>query len=130
MAQQPIEIILAQRLASHLAMPVFLVGADGAMLYYNDAAESIIGIRFDETGTVPKEVWSSAVTWLDGDGNAFEPGESPVVKSVETRRPAHATLGLRGIDGVERQVTGTALPLESGQGTHLGVLIFFWEVGQ
>ena len=130
MAQQPIEIILAQRLASHLAMPVFLVGADGAMLYYNDAAESIIGIRFDETGTVPKDVWAQAVTWIDEDGNQLPPEVSPVVESVNTRRPVHRTLTLRGIDGVERRVTGTALPLESGQGIHLGVLTTFWEADE
>lgn len=124
---QPIEIILAQRLASHLAMPVFLVGADGAMLYYNDAAESIIGLRFDETGTVPMEVWSQAVTWLDDEGNRLGPEASPVVDALEHHRPVHRSLIMRGIDGVERPVTGTSLPITSGQGRHLGVLTVFWE---
>jgi len=126
-AQQPIEIILAQRLASHLAMPVFLVGADGAMLYYNDAAESIIGMRFDETGMVPMEVWSQAVAWLDQDGEPLGPDASPAVRALQEWRPVHSSLVMRGIDGIERPVTGTSIPLESGQGRPLGVLTLFWE---
>jgi PAS domain-containing protein len=108
-------------------MPVFLVGADGAMLYYNDAAESIIGMRFDETGMVPMEVWSQAVAWLDQDGEPLGPDASPAVRALQEWRPVHSSLVMRGIDGIERPVTGTSIPLESGQGRPLGVLTLFWE---
>ena len=41
MPQQPIELILMRQLANYLSMPVFLVGADEILLYYNEAAEAL-----------------------------------------------------------------------------------------
>ena len=127
MAQQPIEIILAQRMASHLAMPVFLVGADGQMLYYNEAAEAIIGLRYDETGSVPMQRWATVLTPRSPDGRALASDETPVVEALRTRRPVHRSMVLEGLDGVERHVTGTAVPIEGQGDRHLGVLTFFWE---
>ena len=50
----PIQIILTQRLASYLSVPVFLVDHKGDLLFYNEPAESFVGRRFDETGAMPK----------------------------------------------------------------------------
>lgn len=127
MAQHPIELILAQRLASHLAMPVFLVGADGALLYYNDAAEAIFGYRFDETGSVPMEVWATVLAPADPDGTPLPADEMPVVRALRTRQPIQGALRIRGLDGVDREITGTVLPLEGQGGRHVGALAVFWE---
>lgn len=127
MAQQPIEVILAQRLASHLAMPVFLADADGALLFYNDAAEDIIGLRYDETGSVPMEVWARALVPRDHEGRELATAEMPIVEALTSRRPVHRSMVLRGLDGVDRSVTGTAVPIEGQGGRHLGVLTVFWE---
>lgn len=52
MSQKEIEVILARHLASYLAMPIFLVDPEGTLVYYNDPAEKILGLRFAETGEV------------------------------------------------------------------------------
>lgn len=127
MAQHPVEVILAQRLLAHLAMPGFLVDADGAMLFYNDAAEDVIGLRYDETGSVPMAAWATALAPRDEDGRPLAAEETPVVVALTSRRPVHRSMRLRGLDGVDRTVTGTAVPLEGQGGRHLGVLALFWE---
>lgn len=127
MAQHPIEVILAQRLLAHMAMPGFLVDADGAMLFYNDAAEDVIGLRYDETGAVPMEVWATALSPRDAEGRPLRADETPVVEALVSRRPVHRSMHLRGLDGVDRTVTGTAVPLEGQGGRHLGVMTLFWE---
>ena len=47
---QPIEVILMRELAGHLATPIFVVNADGDLLFYNEPAEKLLGSRFDESG--------------------------------------------------------------------------------
>ena len=53
MAQKPIELILMRQLASSLVMPIFLVDTSGTLVYYNEPAEQILGVRFDEIGEMP-----------------------------------------------------------------------------
>ena len=45
-------LILARELASNLAMPMFLVDTRGMLVYYNDAAEIVIGKPFAELGVI------------------------------------------------------------------------------
>ena len=49
---QPIQIILMRQLAGYLSVPLFLVGPNGDLLFYNEPAEAILGRRFDETGAM------------------------------------------------------------------------------
>ena len=57
----PIQIILARQLAGYLSVPVFLVDQKGNLLFYNEPAEAILGRRFEETGAMPAEVWSTTL---------------------------------------------------------------------
>ena len=47
-AQQNLILILARDFASRLATAVFLVDADGTVVYYNEAAERLLGTKFVE----------------------------------------------------------------------------------
>ena len=49
---QPIQIILMKQLAGYLSIPLFLVGPNGDLLFYNEPAEALLGRRFDETGAM------------------------------------------------------------------------------
>jgi hypothetical protein len=40
---QPIQIILMRQLAGYLSVPLFLVGPNGDLLFYNEPAEAILG---------------------------------------------------------------------------------------
>jgi len=55
----PIQIILTRQLAGYLSVPTFLVDPNGTLLFYNEPAEVLLGRRFDETGAMPAEEWST-----------------------------------------------------------------------
>ena len=50
MPNQEIEIILSRQWADNLSIPVFLVDTKGNLLFFNEPAEAILGLRFEETG--------------------------------------------------------------------------------
>jgi PAS domain-containing protein len=60
MAQREIEVIMLRQLASYLAMPIFIVDPRGSLDFYNEAVEIILGKRFEETGEMSAEEWSTA----------------------------------------------------------------------
>ena len=45
-------LILARELASNLATPMFLLDAGGMLVFYNDAAELLLGKPFAELGEI------------------------------------------------------------------------------
>jgi PAS domain-containing protein len=130
--QHPIELILLRQLASYLDMPVFVIDADGRLVYYNEPAELLLGRRFDEIGSLELDEWLSAFRPSDEDGRSLGAAEVPLLVALRERRPVHRALWISGLDGVRRPIGATAIPL-TGQGGHfIGALAFFWiqPVGQ
>jgi PAS domain-containing protein len=123
----PIEIILLKQVAGYLATPVFLVDEDGSLAYYNEPAEDLLGQRYEETGQIPLEVWGKLWPATLPDGRPLDPEELPIAVAVRDRRPVQATISIRGLDGHDRDLTITALPLEAEDGAHLGAFAIFWE---
>ncbi|MBV9309559.1 MAG: hypothetical protein JOZ73_01935, partial [Solirubrobacterales bacterium] len=70
-AQKPLELILARNLLSSLSTPAFLVGEQGTLLFFNEAAAVMLGRRFEETGTL------SATEWT-GEFGPFGANEEPI----------------------------------------------------
>src|SRR5262245_12622533 len=124
---QPIEIILMRELAGHLATPVFVVDADGDLLFYNEPAERLLGSRFDETGKMPFSQWSTLFTPTNAAGMAIPANELPLAIAVQERRPAQGAMWIRALDGGHRELTVTAIPLQGQWGEHLGAAAIFWE---
>lgn len=128
MKQQEIEIILSRHWASHLTTPVFLVDPEGNLLYYNEAAEQILGRRFAETGKMGEDEWSTAFKFTDDDGEPLDPKELPLSIALNQFRPAHKCLWLTGLDNVRRYIETTCFPIV-GQSDHfLGAIALFWEL--
>jgi PAS domain-containing protein len=126
-AQKPVEIILMRQLASYLAMPIFLVDPRGDMLFYNERAEAILGSRYEETGEMPLEEWSTVFEPTDENGLALPARMLPLSIALYERRASHRVLRIRGLDGVSRRIGVTAFPLEGQGGRHLGAVAIFWE---
>ena len=124
---QPIEIILMRELADHLATPIFVVDADGDLLFYNEPAEKLLGSRFDETGMMPFAEWATVFTPTDEHGAPIPPDGLPLGIAVQQHRPAHGDMWIRGLDGERRKLTVTAFPLKGQWGEHLGSAAIFWE---
>lgn len=124
---QPIEIILMRELAGHLATPIFVVDTAGDLLFYNDPAERLLGSRFDETGMMPFAEWSTVFNPTDSQGRPIPPDDLPLAIAAQQRRPAQGGMWIRGLDGVSRELTVTAIPLQGQWGEHLGAAAIFWE---
>jgi PAS domain-containing protein len=124
----PIQIILLRQLAGHLSVPLFLVDPRGDLLFYNEPAEIVLGRRFDETGRMPMEVWSSVFQPLDENKQALAPDSVALAITLVTRRPAHQRMFIQGLDSVSRHIEVTSLPIVGLQGEFLGAVALFWEI--
>jgi PAS domain-containing protein len=107
MAQQPIELILMRELADLLATPIFVVDGEGGLVFYNELAEELLGRRFEETGPMPAEEWSTVFEPVDVDGNPMAPADLPLVVALREGHAAHETFDIRGLDGTTRQLETT-----------------------
>lgn len=128
MAQYEIEVILARQLAEQLVMPIFIVSPSGDLLFYNEPAESVLGLRYDETGAMPASEWSTIFKPVDEDGKPINPEDLPLMISLMKRHPAHSRFWIQGLDGVLRQIDVTAFPLSAQADRFLGAVAIFWEV--
>jgi PAS domain-containing protein len=125
--QQPIEMILLRQLAEHLAIPVWVIDAEGDLVFFNEAAEPTLGLRADDVDQMPYAAWTVGFNPRDLKGNVV-PGESlPPVKALREKKPQHDTLEITGADGVARQIVITAFPLTGGHGDVMGSVTMFWE---
>jgi PAS domain-containing protein len=128
MPQQPIEIILTRHWASYLAVPVWVMSETGDLLYYNEAAEAVLGRRFDEAGEMPGTELATIFQTTAEDGSPVESEAIPINVALLERRPAHRRLRFRSLDGVWRLVDAAAFPIEGQGGRQLGAVAIFWEV--
>lgn len=116
MAQQPIEIILLRQWATHLATPVWIAATDGRLIFYNEPAESLLGVRFEDAGEMHVEQLSDIFSALDEYGNAIPHGEGPLSVALLQRKPAQRALRYRALDGVWHDAEVTAFPLTARAG--------------
>jgi PAS domain-containing protein len=126
-AQRSIELILFRQLATSLAVPVFLVDEEGDLVFLNEAAELLLGIRFDDIDEMPFEEWSTGFRARADDGRLLEVDDVPLVSALRGRRPTHRSIQITGSDGVDRTLAVTAFPLEGGRGRLIGAVAMFWE---
>jgi PAS domain-containing protein len=121
-------VILTRQLASYLAMPIFIVDPQGTLIFYNEPAEMILGLRFDETGEMPFAEWAAVFTPMDERGSPLAPAALPLAIALGERRSAHSDFYIRGMDHVLRHIEVTAFPLMGQASRNLGAVALFWEV--
>src|SRR5262245_64814167 len=81
-AQHPVEMILVRQLASYLFVPVLVFDTTGTVVFYNEPAERILGVRFEETRRIDREEADRLVELSDDPGAGPEDSERPLdVKS-------------------------------------------------
>ena len=127
MVPKEVEMILARQLASFLALPIFLVGGSGDLIYYNEPAEAVLGCRFEETGEMSAETWSTMFRPHDDQGNPVAPDMLPLVIAVRLRRPAHSSFWIRALDQSKHFIDVTAIPVIGQSDRFLGAMAIFWE---
>ncbi len=127
MTAPAIQMVLLKQVASYLAMPIFVVDAEGALVYYNEPAEELLGHRYEETEQIPLELWGRMWTPTDSRGELLSPERLPLGIAVRERKPTQETMWIQGMDGVTRRITITAIPIDGGASELLGALAIFWE---
>jgi PAS domain-containing protein len=125
---QQVEVILARQLAGYLALPVVIVDPNLVVVYYNEAAERLLGRRFDEGGPIHPSEWSDTFSFTDDAGAPLPVGEIPMSLALRERRPVHRTYWLQGMDGVRHHVDTTAIPLTGNAGRFIGVITIYFEI--
>jgi PAS domain-containing protein len=123
--QRPVELILARGLVSNLATPGFLVDEDGLLLFYNDAAGELLGVRFEEVGEMEPEEWGTRFEPVGPDGKLIPVDELPLARALQGE-PAHSQMRITSVAGEVREIEVTALPI-LGTGGQKGALALFWS---
>lgn len=125
--QQPIEMILTRQWASYLALPVWLMSASGHLLYYNEAAEPLIGRPFEEEDPLSIEGLAGEFEVTDPDGNHLDDTDVPITVALQQQRPVHMRVRIRARDQQSHLIDVTAFPVIGQTGELLGGVALFWE---
>ncbi len=126
--QRNLILILARNFASRLATAVFLVDAEGRVIFFNEAAERLLGQRFVEGhGMTPAE-YAKLFQPSDDEGNPIPILETPLGVAFARGEPGHGRLKIRGADGITRSIEATAFPLLAHTDELVGAITIFWEL--
>lgn len=126
-ADRPVELLLMRQLSSYLTTVIFLIGADGSLVFYNEPAERLLGRRFEEADPMLAEEWSSLLQPTDDAGELIAFDERPMLIALRRQQPAHGRFAIRGFDRVPHNIEGLAFPLICKSGRQLGAVGVFWE---
>ncbi len=122
------QLILARQLASSLAMPIVIVDATGTLIYWNEPAELLLGLRFEESGEIPASVWQAQFAVTDLERNVIACEDWPLVIALTRHQPVSQKIWVGMPNGSWRQVEWTSVPFIAQGGEFLGVQSVFWEV--
>jgi PAS domain-containing protein len=125
--QKHLALIIARELASQLATATFIADAAGDLVFYNEAAEEVLGRTFAEAGPMPAEGWASQFRLEDLDGNTLPLERMPAGIALMEQRPAHGQLWMTGLDGRRRLLSVTAVPLFASPTEFVGMIALFWQ---
>jgi PAS domain-containing protein len=120
-------LILAREFASNLATPTLIADDRGQLVYYNEAAEEVIGGAFAETGEIPLDEWTASFAPRALDSEPLPAERRPTRIAFDERRPSHQRFMITSRDGVEREVAVTAFPLFAHADEFVGVMAIFWR---
>ena len=123
--QKPIELIQARILISSLSTAAFLVDREGTLLFYNEAAEELLGLRFDEAGPMGPDEWGTQFRPRVPGGRELTVEELPLTIALRQGRPGHAHMQITAADGEDHEIHVSALPIEAG-GSQQGAFAIFW----
>lgn len=126
--QKSIVLILTRELASKLATAAFVTDERGALVYFNEAAEELLGRAYAETAALAADEWGDLFSVQSLEGEPVPLEEMPAGIALLERRPAHGELCITGGDGVRRRIAVTALPLFAHTDELVGVLSVFWSL--
>ena len=124
-SQRPLELILARNLLASLTTPAFLVDGAGEIAFYNDAAGELLGRRYETTGPLPVDDWTTTFGPFDDDGNPIPFDRLDLTNALRGARPAHSRFCIASAAGDRRRIEASGIPIV-GAGGYRGALVVFW----
>ena len=121
-----IEIILSRQLAECLSVPIFITDTKGTLLFYNEPAEEILGKRYEDTGEMKVEEWSTVFKQFDDEGKPIKPEDLPLVQTLTKIIPAHKSFWIESLKGEKHKISLTSYPLMGRGDRFLGAVAIFW----
>jgi len=122
-----LEIILTRQLADSLSIPIFIVDPLGNLIFYNEAAEELLGMRYEETGTMPVSEWSTVFRPQDENGNTLHADQLPLVQTIASHLPSHGVFWINNLKGPLYKISVTSFPLIGRPNRFLGAVALFWK---
>lgn len=120
-------LIRARHLAETMTTPTFLVDAAGDMIFYNEAAEGVLGRTFADEGTIPQAEVQKRLNVRDRDGNALPLEAMAGWSALQKRRPGYGQILFADFSGNDHLISVCALPLFTHPDDFEGSLVIFWE---
>ncbi|MFD1315446.1 PAS domain-containing protein [Namhaeicola litoreus] len=127
MPSKEIEIILSRQLADCLSVPIFIVDTSGNLIFYNEPAEELLGLKFDETGGMPVSEWSTIFKPQDDHGKFLPPQDLPLVETLSRQLPAHGAFWINKLNGPMYKISVTSFPIMGRPNRFLGAMAIFWK---
>jgi PAS domain-containing protein len=121
-------LILARQFASNLSTPTLIADERGCLVFYNEAAEAVIGRRFGETGEMPIDEFTEEFDPRTVDAEPLAPEQRPIRVALDEHRASHLAYLVTSTDGVEREVEVSAFPLFAQTEEFVGIVAMFWRV--
>jgi PAS domain-containing protein len=125
--QKQLVLILARAFVSNLATPALVADARGFLVFYNEAAEGVIGKRFPETGERPLDEWIADFEPRTAASEPLPPQRRPARIALDEQRPSHLQYVVTSADGVDREIEVTAFPLFAHTDEFVGIVSIFWR---
>jgi PAS domain-containing protein len=126
--QKHLVLILAREFASNLATPTLITDERGHLIYYNEAAEQVVGRSFSEVGEMPLDEWTSQFSPRTVDTEEPLPLERrPTGIALNECRASHERIRITSVDGVVREDEVTAFPLFAHTDELVGTVTIFWR---
>jgi PAS domain-containing protein len=125
--QRNLILILARDLASRLATAVFVVDHEGTLVYFNEAAEPVLGRTYAESGELRAGEWATEWSPTDDEGRPIPLEDLPLGVAFREGKASHRAFRIIGGDHVARAIEVTAVPLLIAEDEIVGAISVFWE---
>jgi PAS domain-containing protein len=125
--QKHLVLILAREFASNLSTPTLVTDADGNLVFYNEAAEDVLGRRFSEVDEMALDDWLAGFEPRTLASEPLPPEHRPGRIALDQQRPSHLRYLVTSADGAEREIEVTAFPLFAHTDEFVGVVVIFWR---
>jgi PAS domain-containing protein len=100
---------------------------EGRLVFYNEAAEAVVGRRFAEAGEMALADWLAGFSPRTRDSVPLPLEQRPAGIALNERRAAHERYVVTGRDGAAREIEVTAFPLFAHADEFVGIVAIFWR---